>query len=1015
MAIPLENPVTCPVLIGRKPEVAILNSTIDSTQKGKGHVALIRGEAGIGKSRLVAEAKSSALRQGFLILQGDCFQTETSYPYAPLLDLLHAFFSNRFPSPPAANQESLIRELVPLLPDLGLQFPHLAHLPLAQPLDPEQQKRRLFAVLTRFFTTQAAQQPVLLIVEDLHWCDESSLDLLLHLVRHCKSEALFFLFTYRSEEISTSLNHWLAQLDREHLALELPLGSLSETEVDAMLQAIFGSAHPIPTELSDTLYNLTDGNPFYIEEMLKSLIATGELQHVNGVWQHAPDPYGPVGFSFVPRSVEDAVKQRVDRLSAAAKQALTMAAVAGRRFDFNLLQQVLGSDDDHLLMLMKELIAAQLVVEESADRFVFRHALGQQAIYRSLLARERRSLHRTIAEALEFLYASPTLQEAHLADLAFHFYQAGDWAKALEYEQRAGEKALALYAPGAAIEHLTRAIDAANQLHLTPPSRVYYTRGQAFATVGEFDCAREDYEQTFDTARSTSDGLMEWQSMMALGFLWAGRDYAQAGAWFRRASDQALHLADPSLRPRSLNRLGNWHLNTGRIEEGLQAHRAALEIFEEQQNTQGMAETLDLLGIAYGMLGDRVKAVELLGRAIALFQALGDSQSLVSSLAMRALQSMPGASETTFCPLRTWDECVQDASESLRLARQIDSPAGQAFAENALAHSLLSFGEFGPALSHAQEARRIATEIEHQQWKVATYHCFGHIYMLLLMPDRALPELEAGLSLAQELGSTFWITTLAANLGQAYILKHDLPSAQAALQRVMPSEQHPGNVAERDIALAWGELALAQGDPTIALQIADQLLESAPGRSPDQSTQPIPHLLKLRGEALMALSRLDDAVRALEEARQGAQERNDQPALWTIHRSLGQAYQVLQRKDQARQERAEARQIIEELATTIDDAALRDQFTHAALNTFPQQKPLLPREAAKQAFGGLTMREREVAALIAEGKTSREIANLLVVTERTAEVHVSNILRKLGYTSRAQIAVWAVEKGLVKH
>jgi DNA-binding CsgD family transcriptional regulator len=304
---------------------------------------------------------------------------------------------------------------------------------------------------------------------------------------------------------------------------------------------------------------------------------------------------------------------------------------------------------------------------------------------------------------------------------------------------------------------------------------------------------------------------------------------------------------------------------------------------------------------------------------------------------------------------------------------------------------------------------------------IATSSGLGRIYLLLLAPDPAVGTLKAGLSLAQELGSAFWIATLAANLGRAYILKHDLGATQATLQAVMSREQHPRNMAERDIAMAWGELALAQGEPGMALEIAEHLLASVPdsaggsGHPQGVPQQPIPHPLKLKGEALMALARLDAAVAALEDARRGAQERNARPVLWTIHRALGQAYRLLQRDDQARQELAAARQLIEELAMTIDDAALRDQFLRVALDTLPREKPPRPREAAKRAFGGLTAREREVAALIAQGKTSREIAELLVVSERTAEVHVSNILAKLGFTSRAQIAAWAVERGLAKH
>ena len=1015
MIVPLDKSVTCPVIIGRTHELAALFSLIDVARTGQERAALISGDAGIGKSRLVAEAKSAALNQGFQVYQGICFQEDTSYPYAPLLDLLRAYFASCHIQSLIADQELLVREMVQLLPDLALLFPQYDLSLQPQKLDPEQQKRRLFTVLTHFFTNQAAQQPALFIVEDLHWCDESSLEFLLYLARHSTSQPLFFFFTYRSEEISPQLRHWLAQLDREHLALGFALVRLSYTEVDAMLQAIFAGSHSVPGELLGTIYTLTEGNPFFVEEMLKSLISAGELRYVDGTWERRLDRSDSDGFSFVPRSVQDAVKQRTDRLSVAAKQVLTLAAVAGRRFDFTLLQQVLHEDEDQLLLLMKELIAAQLVVEESADQFAFRHTLIRQAIYNDLMARERRSLHKTIANTLEALYTSPSQREAYLADLGYHFYEAGSWTKALEYEQRIGEKALALYAPRAAIEHLTHALDAAHHLDITPPGKVYHARGQAYETLGEFDHARSDYEHALDTANTASDGPMQWRSMTSLGFLWTERDYDQAGEWFRQALDLAESIADPILQARSLNRMGNWLANTGRIEEGLQSHQAALKIFDEQQNTQGMAETFDLLGITYGMRGDKFQSVEQLGQAIALFRTLGDTQSMISSLGMRAVQSMPGSSETAYCTLRTRDACVQDAEEALRLGLKIDSLPGQAFAENALAHTLLSFGEFGPALSHAQKSIRIASEIEHQQWMVASTSALGHIYLLLLAPAEAMTTLEAGLSLARKLGSMFWVATLSANLGRAYMLKRDFPAAFATLQAVMPRDQHPRTMPARQIALAWGELMLAQGEAGLALQMAEHLVATAPGLFPGQSPQPIPHLLKLKGEALLALSRLEEAVEALEEARRGAIERNARPVLWTIHRALGRVYQLLLRREQAEQANTARRQLIVELAITIDDASLREQFEREALGSLPQEKPLLPREAARQAFGGLTAREREVAVLVAQGKTSLQIASLLVISERTAEGHVSNILGKLGFTSRAQIAAWVVERGLANH
>jgi DNA-binding CsgD family transcriptional regulator len=187
------------------------------------------------------------------------------------------------------------------------------------------------------------------------------------------------------------------------------------------------------------------------------------------------------------------------------------------------------------------------------------------------------------------------------------------------------------------------------------------------------------------------------------------------------------------------------------------------------------------------------------------------------------------------------------------------------------------------------------------------------------------------------------------------------------------------------------------------------LLASAPGKEPGQ---PIPRLLSLKGEALLALKRLDEAVVALEDARRGAEQRQAPSTLWRIHRLTGQVYHRLKQEDRAQQEFASAREIIDRLAVTIDETSLREHFLRTALASLPQTKPFSQEALTSSRYGGLSAREREVAVLVAQGRTNREIADALVVSERTAEAHVSNILGKLGFTTRAQIAAWAVEKGL---
>jgi len=963
----------------------------------------VSGEAGIGKSRLVAEVKTRAAAEDFLVLQGSCFQMDSSYPYAPLLDMLRTSVAT---FPLAEKPDPVVLEFARLLPELLLFSSSTPPAPLP---DPEQEKRRLFAALTRFFKERTSQQPVLLVIEDLHWCDDISLEFLLSLARSSVDLPLLLLMTYRNDEIQPGLQRFHAQLNRARLSQELQLALLTRNNVDAMLRAMFGLSEDEQNSLLDLIYPLTEGNPFFVEEVLTSLVSRGEMVSDDGGWHYRPRPDRRGEHLPVPRSVQEAVQQRTAYLSNEAKRLLSLAAVAGRRFDFAVLQQVLHCDEEQLLMLMKELVSIQFVQEISAEQFVFRHALTQQSVYTELLARERRLLHRMLAEAIEQLYATPPMLDGHLEDLAFHYYEAGVWSKAHEYTQRVGGKALALYAPHAAIDHFTRAMEAEHQLSLSLSPQLYLLRGQAYETLGDFEHALSDYEYALEVTRIAQDRLMEWQCVIALGFLWTGYDYGQAGKWFHLAGELAEMLDDSTLHARSLNRLGNWLVNTGRIQEGLDAHQEALHLFETRQNIRGMAETLDLLGVAYGFYGDTTNAVKSLGRACELFRNLDDPQRLASSLASRALDSAPEKIVTTYSALRTRDEIVQDIQEALRLARQTNSQAGQAFVEFVTTQVLSSFGEFGQALVHAQEALRIATAIEHQQWISAAYYALGQLYLLMLEPDLAISTLDAGLEVARTLGSSFWSGYLTSFLTQAYIFKQEFPRAKATLETIMPREQQPGNVTERQAALIWGELMLAQGEPDIALHIAENLLASVPGNA---NQQPIPHLLALKGQALIALMRLEEAAEVLEEAKLGAELRQALSILWRIHRLSGQVYHLLKRDDAVRNEWKAAREIITKLAGTIDQLSLRDHFVQAALQTFPSERPLPSRRIADEKCDGLTEREIEVLHYVAQGLTDAQVAERLVISPRTVHSHLNSIYSKLGISSRSAATRYAIEHKL---
>jgi DNA-binding CsgD family transcriptional regulator/tetratricopeptide (TPR) repeat protein len=1001
MELPINTPLVCPTIVGRASELAALHAIVGEVEGGHSHVVLLSGEAGIGKSRLVAEIETEARSRVFSVLQGNCFQRDLTSPYAPLLDLIRSSVANQPLEVREAHLQPFAQEFFPVLPDLVTLPPAPGAL---LPPGLEHEKRRLFVALTAFFTRLAAGRPLLFVFEDIHWCDESSLEFLQYFMRHSASFPWLVLLTYRSDDLRPALTNWLAQQDRERRAQECSLARLTNSDVDAMLTAIFDLHPTTRSELLNTLYPLTEGNPFFVEEVLTSLRAAGGIFYAEGTWKSKA-----LENLRIPRSIQAAVQQRSDHLSEAARELLTLAAVAGRRFDVDLLLQVTRQTEEQFLHLLKELIAVQLVVEESGEQFVFRHALTRHAIYEQLLKRERKALHRTLAETIEQMYR--TALDAHLEDLAYHFMRAEVWAKVLTYAQRAGEKAQALYAPRAAAQHFSNALEAARHMELPPPSHLHLSRGQVYEMLGELEEARLDYEWAQAAAKSDHDSLMEWRSLMALGLLWAGRDYSQAGEWFRQAAAKASAIADPLLQAHSLNRLANWFVNTGRTTEGIQTHKEALAIFEAQQDQPGTAETLDLLGMAHGLHGDAVSAVEYFGRAIDLFRFQGNTASLVFVLASQAVWAGPACVETAFSALGTSTACLRDATEALALAQKIESFSAQAYANVMTAWWLAGFGDFGAALSHAQEALRIAVEMAHQQWMAATYCVLGRIFTLMLDPTQAIQTLEAGLSLAYTLGSAWWIGSIRTHLALAYLLKHDNAKARSVLEVAMPADAHPRNLAERRMLWAWGELTFAEGDYQETLRIAGRLLASPPGAG---RAQPIPWLLKLKGEALAALQQLDEAAQTLEDARDGAFQQQERPLLWQVHRALGRVYHRMKDEERAVRAFAASRGLITELAASIHEPTPRELFSLAALKLLPREKPIPERRALAERFGGLTEREREVAVLIAQGKSNREIAGTLIVSLRTVETHVSTILSKLGVPSRSGIAVWAVEVGLVK-
>lgn len=970
-------------LIGRALQFEALQNILADVQGGRGHCVLVTGEAGVGKSRLLDEFRRDTAMAGLVVMQGNCFEPDLALPFAPLMDAVRRFFG---PNPPENLRrllEPLAPELVKLLPELTLVFPNIAPSP---PLSPEAEKQRLFETLVLLFTRLASDAPLLLVVEDIHWSDETTLEFLHLLARRLHALPVFLLLATRPEAESEPLNRFLTYLNRDRLARKIHLQPLSPDAVEALLRAMFAWDHPLDPLFLRSIYTLTEGIPFFVEEVASALVVRGDISFVGGRWSVSNPSQ-----LHIPRSLRLVVHQYTDRLSPDAAELLALAAVAGRRFDFDVLARLAPYDEPRLLALIKELVAARLVIEESADIFTFRHTLTREAVYTSLLHRERRHWHKAIAS---FYEQQPG--EQNLPQLAYHYYKAGQWEKALHYNLTAGTQALNRFAPHAALTHFDRAANAAGQAGQPLPPELFRMRGQARQMVGSFAAAQADFDALLETAQRNGDRLAEWQALHHLGFLWMARDYSRMGQYLQQALDLARHLDDPHLLAQSLNRLGNWEANIGRPRQALARHQEALAIFETAQDQGGIAATLDLIGTVHGITGNTAGSVANYRRAIAIFEALDDRQGLASSLAMLATGGF-----------------IEAGERALEIARKIGWRDGQANAHIRLSLACLDRGDLGAGLDHARRALEIAREIEHLPWQTAASFSLGIACRLMLSLSEAEEYLTQALALARGSGAELWANGILYPLIQTRL---EAGKVQEAVELLPSPTDQPASMetlTARFVALARGKIALAQNQPETALEIVSAVLSAVP-ELPAWQERTLPDLRHLQGQAWMALGEWEKAETALTEALNLYQARAFRSLSWQVQADLARLYLQQGNRPAADAVLTEANQLLDELAATIPHPDLRREFRKTAAARLPALPGLTSLQQSKQAFGGLTRRERQVAILVAQGKSNPEIAAELFITVRTTKTHITNILTKLNFSSRSQIAVWVVEKGLLE-
>jgi tetratricopeptide (TPR) repeat protein len=485
--------------VGRESERADLRSYLDNARSGQGSLVMIGGEPGVGKTRITEELIVEARQHGFLTLTGHCYEMEGAPPYVPFVEIIES-------TARIVESDAMLTTLGTDAPEVAKLMPELRHtfpdIPTPKQLPPEQERRRMFNGVLDFISRAAHVQPLLLVLEDLHWVDESTMLLLQHIVQRLQEIPVLVVGTYRDTEldVARSLAKALEELLRQRLAHDMILRRLPEADVSAMLCG--HSEQEPPARLVELIYRETEGVPFFVEEIYKHLSEEGKLFDSEGQW-HADLR---VEETDVPRGVLLVIGRRLERVSEECRRILARAAVIGRGVGFELLNEVIELHEDTLFDAIEEAERAQLIrstTRSGEAHIMFAHEFIRQALLSNLSTPRRQKLHVRVAEAMEQLYAG--MLEDHAADLAYHFYQAGgDTEKIISYSVMAAKRASAQTAYEEAVDQYQRALQALELQRSFDELRrcdLLLALGHAFANAGDPVQAREVFLKVTEIAR----------------------------------------------------------------------------------------------------------------------------------------------------------------------------------------------------------------------------------------------------------------------------------------------------------------------------------------------------------------------------------------------------------------------------------------------------------------------------------------------------------------------------------
>jgi len=748
-------------LINRVEEMSLLREAVDRAVRGEGGVVFLYGEAGIGKTRLARELGAYARLRGMQVLYGRCpalFRMDGVPPYVLWSEVIKDYLE-------VCTPEQLYRvigfypsEVCKLVSEIKQK---LGAVPQSLPISPEHERDRLFEAVSQFMINLSKEAPLLVVLDDLQWTDQSSLLLLHYLARGVYKQNLLLLGAYRDTDIDERhpLSPVLTELNRERLLQSAQLKRMSLNDVSEMIKRIL-EQDDVPREFCELVYEKTKGNPFFVEEVLKSLKEEEVIYREKDKWK-----IKEVSRIEFPKTVKSVIKSRISRLDDDCQNVLTMASFVGNDFSFEGLCGVTGFEEDKLLELMEKMLKTGLVKERvirGQGVYSFADVIVRDVVHEGVSLLRHMKLHGVVGCALEKVYVKKI--DEHLGELAYHFVEAGDKDKALDYFLKAGEKAQKVYAHNEAFSYLQHALELLEEKegNLEQKARITERLGDIKEWIAETSACMEywnksltlwdqlgdkksisrlhvkmahtlwdelgDKNQAAEHHRMALEILENEPESVELAslyedishMLWRSGKSGEALSWNQKAFELAERLGNAEVLARCYNNLAVFSVKSGELEKATKYYEQGLKI-DLENNLFGHASLLyyNLLQ-NYWSDGEFQKSFETALKGSELAKKVGDVYRLAG------INFMLGG---FYACMGEVQKGISMLEECLALCKRTKSTAGIPLVMGFLGICYRWLGEFDKSLQCLMEAVDIAKKVGEYQSSGNATLWLGELFM----------------------------------------------------------------------------------------------------------------------------------------------------------------------------------------------------------------------------------------------------------------------------------------------